>query len=138
MGKIIENIKKNLKTYSIALIISLLVGVAVFLIFFFVQNQTIAASLNGTGIAFAILFGGATLILLQTLGAFDTFSFGFKQVASSMFGKDANKYNDYAQYKEDKRSVRSNAPKTYIAVYLASLLFLIAFIFLEIYKANLY
>ena len=138
MGKFTENIKKHLMTYLLSFSISILVGVAVFLIFFFVQGQTITASLNGTGIAFAIVFAGGALVWLHSLGAFDTFAYGFKQVANSMFSKEANRYNDFSQYKQDKRDERVNAPRTYYVILSASFVFLIAFIILEIVKSTMF
>ena len=138
MGKAGENFKKYFKTYLIYFIIFLVIGVGVFLGFFFGQNRTIVASLNGSGIAFAILAASGGLSWLARMGAFDTMSYGFKQMFGSMFGKEANKYNDMAAYKEDKNTKRTSSASVYFSIFAASVPFLIAFVVLEIVKHALY
>ena len=134
MRKLIDNIKKYPKVYLITSIISMVVGVVIFCLFFFLGNQKIIPALNGTGVAAVILFGVGVLCVLARFGAFDTFSYGFKQMFASWFNKEANKFNDMAEYKEEKNRVRSTGSYYYLAILFVSLLFFIAFIALEIYK----
>ena len=138
MGKAQENFRKYFKTYLIYFIIFVAIGVAVFLTFFFVQNQTIVASLNGSGIAFAVLAACGGFSWLARAGAFDTMSYGFSQMFASMFGKEANKYNDMVAYKESKNTKRTSSASTYLSIFAASIPFLIAFVVLEIVKSTLY
>ena len=138
MKKIIENIKKYFKIYLITFVISSLIGLGIFLTFYFVQNKTFTASINGTGVAFIALFGFATLSWIGHHGAFDSMSYGFKQMFSSMFGKSANKYNDFAGYKDEVNTKRKYSSKYYFVMLLVSLIFLIAFIIIEIVKYNIY
>ena len=138
MSKVSEHIKKYFLNYLISFVIGLVVGVAIFLIVYYVQNQTLVAALNGTGIAFASIIALAGMSALARAGAFDTFSYGFTQMFSSMFSKEANKYHDMVAYKEEKNTKRSSSAKTYYSLLLASLFFLIAFIILEIVKSNIH
>ena len=132
MNKFVLNVKKFWKVYLAALIISIIVGVVIFVIFFFVNNQTIIAAVNGTTIAFVVLFACGILAFVARSGMFDSLSYGFNQMFSSMFAKKANKYNDFNAYKEDKITKRSSSPSVYIVIILASLLFAIAMLVLYI------
>ena len=138
MGKTSENFKKYFITYLIYFLIFLAVGATVFLVFFFVQNQTMIASINGTGIAFAILVACGGFSWLARMGAFDTMSYGFNQMFASMFSKEPNKYNDMAAYKEDKNTKRSASASTFVAIFVSAIPFALAFIALEIAKAVIY
>ena len=138
MKKLVENFKKHIRAYIITFVVALVIGVAIFLTYYYVQSQSIIASINGTGIAFAVLAGFGGLSWVSRSGGFDTFSYGFNQMFSSMFAKSANKYHDLVAYKEEKNVKRSSSGMTFISFFLASLLFLIAFIVLEIYRHNIY
>ncbi|MBO6280212.1 MAG: DUF3899 domain-containing protein [Bacilli bacterium] len=138
MKKIIENIKKNLKTYIWTFIISTLVGLGVFLFFYFFQKQTYVGALNGAGVAFAALFGIGILCWLGRFGAYDTMSYGFVQMITSMFGKEANKHNDFSAYKQEKNARRKLSSNYYFVIMFVSLLFLITFVILEILKSQIF
>ena len=138
MGKIADNFRKHLITYIISFVVALLIGVAIFLVFYFVQNATLVGYMNGTGVAFGALFGVGTLMWLSKAGAFDTLSYGFTQAFASMFNKDANKYNDMVAYKEDKENTRKASANIHFPFWIASLLFLIAFVAILIYRSVIY
>lgn len=138
MKKLITNILKFKKTYIITLVISIVLGVAIFLIYYFVQGQTMMASLNGTGMAGVILIGLGLLLLVAHYGAFDTLSYGFNQMFASLFAKEANKYNDMVSYKDDKNVRRANSSSYYYVMMLVGAIFLIAFSILEIYRYIIY
>ena len=138
MGKFVYHVRKHLKVYSITAIISLIVGVTVFLLFYYLRNQTLIAAIDGTSMAGVILLSAGAFCLLARLGAFDTLNYGFKQMFASMFAKEANKYNDMSSYKEEKNKSRKSGSYYYVIMMIVSLLFFIAFAILEIYKVNLY
>lgn len=133
MKKLFENIKKYPKIYVITLLIGIVIGFGIFCIFFFwFGKQKIIGALNGTGIAGAALVAFFGFGWLAKNGAFDTLSYGFTQMFSSMFGKKANKYNDMVDYKEQKNAKREIGPTAYFSFLLVGLLYLIAFAVLEI------
>ncbi len=138
MGKFIFHIRKYLKVYLITAVVSLAVGAGIFCLYYFLRDQTLIAAIDGVSMAGVILLGVGILCLLARLGAFDTMSYGFKQMFSSMFAKEANKYNDMAGYKEEKREKRASSSYYYVVMMIVSLLFFIAFAILEIYKVQLY
>ena len=138
MGKITDNIKIHLKTYIIVTIASLIVGAIIFCLYFFLKEKTLVAALDGTGMAGVILLGAGLLCILSRFGAFDTMSYGFKQLFTSMFAKEANKYHDMVEYKEEQDKKRKTSSHYYVPMMLVSLLFFLAFIALEIYKTQLY
>lgn len=138
MKKFFENIKRNLKSLIIAFAISLVVGVVIFLIYYFTYGQTILGVIDGSGVAAAVLFGVGVLMWLAKEGAFDTLSYGFTQAFTSMFSKKANNYNDMVGYKTEKNKRRENSPDFFVSLFLASILFLVVFIVFEIYRNNIY
>ena len=138
MGKFIYHIRKYLKAYLITALISLAVGVGIFCLYYFLRDRTIIAAIDGVTMAGVILLGVGILCLLGRFGAYDTMSYGFKQMFASMFAKEANKYNDMSEYKEEKRVKRESSSYYYVVMMIVSLLFFIAFAILEIYKTQLY
>ena len=138
MSKFKDNFRKYLKTYLSAGGISLGVGLLVFFLYFFIQHMTYVAALNGTGMAFVILFAAGVLVWLSKEGAFDTISFGFKQMFTSWFNKEANKYNDFVGYRDEKNSKRLASSNIHFVFLMISALFLIAFGIIEIIKYSIY
>ena len=138
MGKFIFHIRKYLKVYLITAIISIALGAGIFCLYYFLRDKTIIAAIDGVSMAGVILLGVGLLCLVARLGAFDTMSYGFKQMFASMFAKEANKYNDMSQYKEEQREKRASSSYYYVVMMIVSLLFFIAFAILEIYKTQLY
>ena len=136
MKKIFLNIRKYFKTYLITFIISLAIGLGIFLTYFFIHTHKLIGSIDGTFVAAIALGGVSALLWIGKLGAFDSMSYGFKQMFSSMFGRNPNKYKDFATYKEDKNTVRETAPKYYFVSLFVALLFAIAAVILEIIKLN--
>lgn len=126
MNRFTMNFKKFLKIYIISFVISILVGATIFLIYFFVKNQTLIDAVNAATIAFVSLLGAGLLALMARSGMFDSFSYGFSQLFTSMFSKKANTYNDFSAYREEKITKRSASPSIYLAIIFASILFGIA------------
>ena len=137
MKRVFEQIKKYWLINLITLLVSLVVGAGIFCLVFFLRNQTIVAAVDGAAIAaFSILFLGL-LFWMAHLGAFDTFAFGFKQLGSMLFAKDARKDGKYYEYKESKTEKRQSSSYNFVAIILAGLLLCIALLVLEIiYKTQ--
>ena len=137
MKNAFSQIIKYWKINLITLIISLVVGAGLFCLVFFLRNQTIIAAVDGAAIAgFTILFLGL-LFWMSHLGAFDTFAFGFKQLGSMLFAKDARRDGKYEDYKQAKTEKRVNSSYNFVAIILAGLLICIALLILEIiYKTQ--
>lgn len=132
MSKFVDSIKKHRKAYLIYGLIDIVIGTTIFLVMYLAINKTFIGAIDGTGVAGAILFALFVFVWLSRNGSFDTMSYGFSQLFSSMFGKKANKYNDFAGYKQDKNTKREIASYAYFMHLFVSLLFLIAFAVLEI------
>lgn len=121
----------------ITFVISFLIGVAIFLIYFLVKGIHLLHALNAVTIAGVVLFCVSILVLLNRFGAFDTFVYGFKQMGSTMFTKNPTKYNNMADYKIAKAEERKTKGKYYIPIMIAAAIFLVATLILEIiYRAS--
>lgn len=139
MKKLFASIRKYPKSFIITALISLVIGFGIFCIFFFwLGAKSITGAIDGTGVAGAVLFSAFVLIWLSRNGAFDTMSYGFNQMFSSMFGRKANKYNDFADYKDQKNTKREIASLYYFSFLFVAILYLIAFSILEIIFHTLY
>lgn len=138
MSRLFAHIRKSLKTYIITALVSAVIGVTIFMLYYFLNDRTLLAAINGTSMAGIILLGVGLLCLVAHLGAFDTMSYGFRQMFSSMFAKEANKYNDMVEYKQDKNTKRARASYYYVVMMIVSVFFFIAFIALEIYKTQVF
>ena len=138
MIRLFSHIRKFLKTYIITALVSAVIGVTIFLLYYYLKGQTLLSAIDGTSMAGIILLGVGLLCLVARLGAFDTMSYGFRQMFSSMFSKDANRYNDMVEYKQDKNAKRQRSSYYYVVMMIISVLFFIAFIVLEIYKVQVY
>ena len=137
MKKIIANILKFKRTYILSTVISAIFGVAVFMLFYFLRGQALVAAIDGCTISAVVLAGVGLLCLVARLGAFDTMSYGFRQMFSSLFAKEANKYNDMVDYKEQKNIARSSSSYYFVPMFVVAFIFVIVLIALEIYKSTL-
>lgn len=120
------------KSHIITFLFSMVFGGIVFCLYFFLKGQTLKNAIDASTIAGVALIGGGLMVIITRLGAFDTFAFGFKQMFTSMFNKDPNAYNSLADYKLQKYDQRKLKKKTYLMLFLAGLLFILAVIILEI------
>ena len=138
MKKAFEQIKKYWKVNLITLIVSLVVGAGIFCLMFFLRNQTIIAAVDGAALATVVVLFFGLLMLVSHLGAFDMFTFGFKQLGTMIFAKDARKEGPYYEYRENKKEKRQNSSFVFVTVIFAGLLLSIALIVLEIvYHVNI-
>ena len=138
MRKIIDNIRRYFKVYLITFIVSILIGLGIFLAFYLTSVTKYVGALDGTGVSSLALAGISLLMWIGRLGAYDSMSYGFKQLFTSMFAKSPNKHRDFAGYKEEKYEKRKMSSKYYFVILFVSALFLIAFIILEIIKSAVF
>lgn len=137
--KFSERFIKYWKHLLITFAISLIVGLLVTFLLPLSGNYVLYDFINSTTLAGVVLIGSGILSLLARMGAFDTFSYGFKQMGSMLFSRhEPNKYNDMASYKDDKRTKRSSSPDYYLAIMAAGILFFIATLVISIIWAVLY
>ena len=138
MKRAFEQIKKYWLINLITFIISIIVGVGIFCLIFFLRNQTILAAVDGVAIGSVIVIFLGLLMWVAHLGTFDTFAFGFKQLGSMLFAKDARRDGTFQEYKENKATKRDNSSYNFVMVIFAGLLLSISIIVLEIiYRTNI-
>ena len=137
MKRAFEQIKKYWLVNLITFVVSLVVGAGIFCLFFFLRNQTIVAAVDGAAVgAMVVLFLGL-LFWMAHLGAFDTFAFGFKQLGSMLFAKDARRDGTYADYREAKKEKRNDSSYNFVSIIIAGLVLSIVLLVLEIiYKTR--
>ena len=121
--------KINFKPYITSGIISLLLGIFIFILFFLILKRP---AMDGTAFAAIILISSAGLIWVGREGFFDIFSYGIRQFSVSAFSKKPNELNNFAEYKEYKYEMRHKRSKYYISFALIGVIFLIATIILYI------
>lgn len=120
------------KSFIVTFLVGLIIGGVIFCLYFFIKGMTLINAINACSISGVSLFGVALIVIITRLGAFDTFSYGFKQMFSSMFGRDPNVYNSLADYKLEKYDQRKKKNASYLMFFLVGLLFFLAVIVLEI------
>lgn len=134
-----EKKKSFLKEYLITAGITLVIGVGLFFLFFFVvDNGGFVGAIDGTGITGLILISIGLLIFVSRQGFFDIFSYGFKQMGSMMFSRKPNENNDFAKYQQDKRISREKKSKYYLVIVAVGVLFVTAFIIIKLIFDSLY
>ena len=138
MKRAFQQIKKYWLINLITLLVSLLIGGAIFCLVFFLKDQKIVAAVDAAAISSVSVLCIGLLLWMAHLGAFDTFAFGFKQLGSMIFSKEPRRDGQYQDYRKDKILKRTNSSYNFVAVILAGLLLLIAVIILEIiYKTRI-
>lgn len=139
MKKLFLDIRKHPTSYIVTSLISVAIGFLFFAIFYFwLGEQKLVGAINGTGVAGAVLVAVFGLAWLGRNGAFDTFSYGFNQMFSSMFNKKANRYNDMVEYKDEKNKKREASGLYYFSFLFVGILYFLVFAALEIYLHALY
>ena len=84
MSKFILSVKKHYKAFIIYGLIDIVIGISIFLVFYFAINvKTFIGAIDGVGVAGAILLAAFIFVWLSRNGAFDTMSYGFSQLFSS-------------------------------------------------------
>lgn len=132
MKRAFEQFKKYWLVNLITFLTSLAAGAIIFCLFFFLRGRTLIAAVDGAAVgAVSVLFLGL-LFWMHHLGAFDTFVFGFKQLGSMLFAKDARRDGTYAEYRNKKTEIRTNSSYNFIAIIFAGLVLSIALVVLDI------
>ena len=85
MKKFIENFKRYYRAYLIYGTVFAVIGVGIFLLFFFLGDKSLSGATNGIGWSALALFFLGCLILLSNYGAYDFLSYGFQQMFTSLF-----------------------------------------------------
>lgn len=130
-------IRKYWKTNLITFIIALLIGATIFTLMYNFQGKNIISAVNGSAVAFVVVLFLGLLALVHHLGAFDSFVFGFKQLGSMIFARNARRDGTYVDYRDEKKTKRDNSSFNFFAFIAASLIFGILLIVLEIiYHTN--
>lgn len=132
MSKFSDSFRAHKLHYILTGVISFLVGVGIFCLCFFLRGIEIVSAVNAVSYAAIALVASAVLYWVYEQGAFDIFAYGVKQVFSSAFSKNPNKYNDYPAYKADKAAIRAKSAHGYVSILFASIPFVVAIIVLEI------
>lgn len=133
MKRAIEQIKKHWLSNLITMLISLLVGAAIFLLYYLTRSsRTLTEACNAAAISTAAVLLCGLLAWMAHLGVFDIFSFGFKQLRSMLFAKNPIRDGTYVDYQNEKREKRSNSSYGFVAVVAAGLLLAIVLIVLDI------
>lgn len=133
MKRAIQQIKKHWLSNLIILLVSLVLGVAIFFLYFLTRSsRTLTEACNAAALSTAILLLCGLLAWMAHFGVFDIFAFGFKQLGSMLFAKNPIRDGSYVDYKAEKTEKRSNSSYGFVAVVAAGLLFSIALIVLDI------
>lgn len=124
------------KKYGLRFLISTVVGVSFFLIYYLVINNTIVGACDGLFISGAVIFAVGTLSIITNLGFFDIFAFSALKMFSHLnsgrneaIAKMNGRY-DYTKTKEEKRK---DNRYVFVSYYISSILFLIPAIIIFIY-----
>ena len=139
-NKFVSSFRKYFKAYLITFIVTIVIASAIFLLmFFFAPNKmSFYGAFNGLTVASFIILGVAGLVFVANEGMFDSLTYGANQLATAMFNKKANKYNDYNGYLEKKKEARIHSPRYHMAILFASIPFVIATIVMFIiYKVSI-
>ena len=133
MKRAFQQVKKYWLANLIAFIISLLLFAGIFCAICFTREvKNIIAAIDGSSVGTIVILSLGLLMWLSHLGTFDLFVFGFKQMGSMLFAKDARKDGHYADYRDDKMTKRSNSAYIFVSVIAAGLLCAISIVVLEI------
>ena len=123
MKRAFQQVRKYWIANLITFGVSLMIFAGIFCAVFFTRPvKNIIAAIDGSTIGSIVVLGLGLLMLLAHLGTFDLFAFGFKQMGSMMFAKDARRDGHYADYRADKTVKRNNSAYIFVSVIFAGLL----------------
>ena len=133
MKKAFSQIRKYWVINLVAFLVSLVIFAGIFCAVFFTRTvKNIVAAIDGSTIGSISLLALGLLMWLGHLGTFDLFAFGFKQMGSMLFAKDARKEGHYQDYRERKAIKRSNSSYVFVSVIFAGLLTALSIVILQI------
>lgn len=133
MKRAFSQVRKYWVVNLITFIISLVIFAGVFCAVFFTRpTKNIIDAIDGATVGSIVVLLLGLLMLMAHLGTFDLFAFGFKQMGSMLFAKDARKEGHYQDYREAKTAKRENSAYIFISVIFAGLFCSISILVLEI------
>ena len=133
MKRAFIQIRKHWLANLITLIVSLVIFAGIFCAVFFTRPVlNIIAAMDGSAVGTVSILSIGILMWLAHLGTFDLFSFGFKQMGSMLFAKNAKRDGYYYDYREEKMTKRSNSAYVFVSVIAAGLLCAISLLVLSI------
>lgn len=133
MKRAFFQIRKYWLVNLITFIISLMIFGGIFCAVYFTRPvKSIVGAIDGATVGSIVVLVLGLLMLLAHLGTFDLFAFGFKQMGSMLFAKDAKRDGHYQDYRVDKMTKRSNSAYIFVSVIFAGLLCAISILVLEI------
>ena len=124
------------KKYGLRFLISTVVGVSFFLIYYFVINYSIVGASDGLFISGAVLSAIGTLSIINNLSFFDIFAFSALKMWSHI---DKDKYEEIAKmngrydYTKTKELKRKENRYVFVSYYISSFLFLLPAVIIVIY-----
>ena len=123
MKRAFSQVKKYWLANLITLVVSLGIFAGIFCAIFFTRPvKNIVAAIDGATIGSVSLLALGLLMLLSHLGTFDIFAFGFKQMGSMLFARDARRDGHFADYRENKTTKRTNSAYIFVSVIFAGIL----------------
>lgn len=138
MKNAFKQIKKYWLSNLITFLVSLTIGIVIFCLIFFLRNRLLLDAVNGLTAGGVIVLFLGLLCWMAFLGVFDVFSFGFKQLLSTVFSKDPRRDGSYTNYKERKTAKREASSYYFVPIIAAGLVLIIALIIVFIvYKVSL-
>ena len=137
MGKLFTQLKKYWLSNLVTFLVSLALGAALFLTYFFLREGTLVDAIDAAAVAGMFVVLSGLLSFMGFLGVFDMVAFGFKQLGSTMFAKNPRRDGTYQDYKQVKADKRADSSYYFVPIIVAGMLYLIAFLVLEIiYKCQ--
>lgn len=106
-------------------LISLVVGVLIFLIYFFSRNQLLIDACDGMFIASGVLICVGFLFLIMNQGTFDVIAVGFANLFSVFKKNGTKKYDGIYEYQNIKAEKRRSTRFRFLAILFVGLIFLI-------------
>ena len=123
MKRAFQQVRKYWIANLITLVISLMIFAGIFCAIFFTRPvKNIIAAVDGATIGSIVILVLGLLMWLSHMGTFDIFSFGFKQMGSMLFAKDARRDGHFADYRADKTTKRTNSAYIFVSVIFAGIL----------------
>ena len=133
MKKMFKRYIKDWKINLIYLIISIVITVAIFLLYYYlVGPRSILGACNAMTIADGVLLAFFGFPLLNYFGTFDMLGYGFHCIGTVMFTKREKKYVDLVNYQNVKRTIRDKKPLTFVSTGIIFIIATIVLIILEI------
>lgn len=131
-----ENIKAFLDSKKgkilIRLVISIIIGLSIFLGIYFGKGRTRITAADGAAVAGVVLLSLAAFSLISSFGFFDFASYGFSSVFHALKKNIVRPYDDLIDYKQKMASKQQKGRLNFLPYLTVGLLFLIVGIALSV------